>query len=79
MSDLVRRGTVKVSGGPITDKLKVEVFDGAEWLPLRCVTKIQFSAEADSLPRLILHIETAFLDLLTERELVALELVGAME
>jgi hypothetical protein len=70
-------GDVRVSGGPITEKMKVEIFDGDDWLPLRCVIKIEFSANAGEMPRLVLHIETAFLHTLTSAEMVAFNLAGA--
>jgi hypothetical protein len=41
------------------------------------VIKIEFSANAGEMPRLVLHIETAFLHTLTSAEMVAFNLAGA--
>jgi hypothetical protein len=57
------RGTVRLSGGPLPQHIKVSVFDGREWVPLRAVASLSYDVGVDRMPRLQLWLSEAALDI----------------
>jgi hypothetical protein len=72
------RGTVKLEGGPAPAQLRVSVWDGLRWLPLRGVSGLVFDADANRMPCLQVWFDGPLLDVLVSADNVGLEVLREM-
>jgi hypothetical protein len=76
-------GTVRVGGGVGVHDTRIEVSDGLRWLPIRCVTRVDWTADCqDATPRLTLVLEPLALGHFTYEcpaDRLALRLAGVTE
>jgi hypothetical protein len=69
------RGTVRLEGGPAPAQLRVSVWDGLRWLPIRGVTGLVFDADANRLPCLQLWIDGPLLEVLVGADNMGFEVL----